>query len=160
MSVKINQIELVTQTQRVGVVSAKGVSMHDVWMRWDSSEPKLGNEDMDIDDVFAGLALLCQITHGQLQDSGERANQTLCLAHNSWRKQIRQMTFVMTQLQLGKWVELYCPCGSTFTYLHFYLHKYLNIHLYWSSDEENMSTLTVCGHNKLVKLEIVHFSLQ
>lgn len=89
-----------TRTQRVEVVSAKGVSIRstlNVWMRWGSSEPELGNEDVDIDDVLAGLALLRQITHGQLQDSGQRANQTLRLAHNAWRKQIRQLTLVMIQ---------------------------------------------------------------
>lgn len=55
-----------TRMQRVGVVLTKGVSIHDVWMRWGSSEPELGNKDVDIDDVLAGLALLRQITHGQL----------------------------------------------------------------------------------------------
>lgn len=53
-------------------------------------------------------------------------------------------------------MEPYCQCGSMFAYLHFYLHKYLNLYLYWSSDEGNMSTLTVCGLNELVKLQIVN----
>lgn len=48
-----------------------------------SSEPELGDEDVDVDDVLAGLALLPQVAHGQPQDGGQRAGQTLGLAHDA-----------------------------------------------------------------------------
>ena len=46
------------------------------------SEPELRDEDMDIDDVLAGVALRCQVARGKFQYRGQRTNQNLHLANN------------------------------------------------------------------------------
>lgn len=47
------------------------------------SEPELGDEDVNVDDVLAGVALSCQVAHWQFQDCGQRANHRLHLANNT-----------------------------------------------------------------------------
>lgn len=47
------------------------------------SEPELGDEDVNVDDVLAGVALSCQVAHGQFQDRSQRANHRLHLANNT-----------------------------------------------------------------------------
>lgn len=47
-----------------------------------SSEPELGDKDVNVDDILGGLALGADVAHEQFQDSGERTNQRLHLTHH------------------------------------------------------------------------------
>lgn len=47
------------------------------------SEPELRDKDMNVDDVLAGVALTCQVAHGQSQYCSQWTNQRLYLANNT-----------------------------------------------------------------------------
>lgn len=53
------------------------------------SEPELGDKDMDVDDVLAGVTLGYQVAHGQFQHRSQWTNQRLHLANNTWMGQGR-----------------------------------------------------------------------
>lgn len=46
-------------------------------------EPELGDKNMNIDDVLAGVTLGCQVPHRQFQDCAHWTNQRLHLADNT-----------------------------------------------------------------------------
>lgn len=47
------------------------------------SEPELRDKDMNVDDILAGVALSCQVAHGQFQYCSQWTNQSLHLANNT-----------------------------------------------------------------------------
>lgn len=51
------------------------------------SEPELGDEDVNVDDVLARVALGRQVAHGQLQYQRQRTNQRLHLTDDTWMRQ-------------------------------------------------------------------------
>lgn len=47
------------------------------------SEPELGDKNMNVDYVLAGVTLGCQVAHGQFQDCSQWTNHRLHLADNT-----------------------------------------------------------------------------
>lgn len=47
------------------------------------SEPELRDEDVDVDDVLAGVTLGCQVAHGQFQYRSQRTNQRFHLSDDT-----------------------------------------------------------------------------
>ena len=64
-------------------VLTRNVLIHVVKFGVHLSEPELRDEHMNVDDVLAGVALICQVAHRQSQYGSHRTNQRLHLANNT-----------------------------------------------------------------------------